>query len=51
MLGWAEVWPQGDHLFAMGWLIPIALVCCLMMMGVLLGIWRVFRERWTVESG
>ncbi len=42
---WAEIWPAVAGAFALGWLVPGVLVCCLLVMGVLLRIWRWFRSR------
>lgn len=45
LLGWAEFWPRVAPVFALGWLVPGALLACAVLLGLLLGIWRVVRWR------
>lgn len=42
---WGAVWPRTEMLFGMGPVVPIALVVCLALLGVLLVIWRQFKLR------
>ncbi|TWT48316.1 prepilin peptidase [Botrimarina hoheduenensis] len=42
---WGHVWPEAEKLFALGWIVPVVLLICLVMLGVLLGIWRVIKQR------
>lgn len=42
---WADVWPRMEGLFALGMVLPIVLVVCLALLGVLLAIWRQFKLR------
>lgn len=41
---WAPIWMWGQQLFAMGGLVPAVLVVCLILLGVLLGLWRMAKE-------
>ncbi len=42
---WAVVWPRSEALFGMGTVLPVVLIVCLVMLGVLLAIWRQFKIR------
>lgn len=42
---WATVWPRSEALFGMGTVLPVVLIVCLMLLGVLLAIWRQFKLR------
>lgn len=45
ILGWDALWHSWAlPLFTFGWFIPAMLVCCLALMGVLLWLWRLFRD-------
>ncbi len=45
MLGWDRIWTHwARDMFALGWFIPAILVCCLILMGGLLWLWRLFRQ-------
>jgi prepilin signal peptidase PulO-like enzyme (type II secretory pathway) len=41
---WAPIWMWAQQLFAMGGLVPAVLVVSLVLLGVLLGIWRIVKE-------
>jgi leader peptidase (prepilin peptidase) / N-methyltransferase len=41
---WAPLWNWAEPLFGMGWLVPVVLVICLTMLGVLLAIWGVIKR-------
>lgn len=40
---WAPIWMWGQQLFAMGGLVLTVLVVCLMLLGLMLGIWRIVK--------
>ncbi|HEV2971689.1 MAG TPA: prepilin peptidase [Pirellulales bacterium] len=42
---WAEIWEKTEPLFALGWLIPVTLAICLLLMGPLLVIVRAIGNR------
>ncbi|QDT69545.1 Type 4 prepilin-like proteins leader peptide-processing enzyme [Planctomycetes bacterium MalM25] len=42
---WGDVWRAGEVYFSMGAVLPVVLVVCLGMLGVLLAIWRQFKLR------
>ena len=45
MLGWNAVWTEwASPMFSLGWFIPIMLVCCLVLMGGMLWLWRLVRD-------
>jgi prepilin signal peptidase PulO-like enzyme (type II secretory pathway) len=37
---WAPVWDWASEIFALGWVLPIVLLVCLVLMALLLGAWR-----------
>lgn len=37
---WNDVWDYTQAVYGMGWLVPIAMLGCLALMGVMLGAWR-----------
>ena len=37
---WAAIWDWGAGAFAVGWLVPLVMVFCMILMGVLLGLWK-----------
>lgn len=45
LVGWATFWPRVAPVFALGWLVPGALLVCVVLLGLLLGIWRAVRRR------
>ncbi len=40
---WAGVWQSAEPYFALGWLIPVVIGFCMVLMGVLLGAWLAIR--------
>ena len=40
IVDWAEIWTYTKDTFALGWLVPLAVLCCLALMAVMLGVWR-----------
>ncbi len=42
---WNQLWSRGEAIFAHGTLLPAVLIIGLVLMGVLLGIWRVIKTR------
>lgn len=42
---WGDLWPRIESLFALGAVVPIVLVVCLTLLGVLLWLWRLVKER------
>jgi leader peptidase (prepilin peptidase) / N-methyltransferase len=37
---WETVWSHSKHVFALGWLVPVAVLCCPPLMAAMLGTWR-----------
>ena len=37
---WTAIWDWGAGAFAVGWLVPLVMVFCMILMSVLLGLWR-----------
>jgi len=37
---WSAVWNWASPIFALGWLVPAAMLACLMLMGMMLAAWR-----------
>lgn len=50
VVAWAAVWNWAEPLFGTGGLVPAVLLICLVMLGVLLGIWGVIK-RWIFGAG
>jgi prepilin signal peptidase PulO-like enzyme (type II secretory pathway) len=46
-LRWGPIWHQSAHIFAMGWVIPAMVVCCLALMWAMLTILRFIRMAFT----
>jgi hypothetical protein len=44
IVGWRTVWFEVSPAYAVGWLIPGALAVCLILLGVLLGLWMLLRR-------
>ena len=44
IVGWRNIWDAAGPIFSMGWLIPGMIFACLVLMGGLLSLWRIFRE-------
>jgi prepilin signal peptidase PulO-like enzyme (type II secretory pathway) len=44
VVAWGPIWMWGQQLFGMGWLVPAVLVVCLVLLGILLGLWRMVKE-------
>jgi prepilin signal peptidase PulO-like enzyme (type II secretory pathway) len=42
---WGTLWPRTEALFGFGALMPVVLIVCLGMLGVLLAVWRQFKLR------
>jgi leader peptidase (prepilin peptidase)/N-methyltransferase len=40
---WAELWTWAQPMFALGWLVPLVMLCCMLLMAVLLGGMRILR--------
>lgn len=40
VVGWHDLWAWGRGMFMFGWLVPAAFGFCLVVMGLLLGLWR-----------
>jgi prepilin signal peptidase PulO-like enzyme (type II secretory pathway) len=40
IVGWADVWNYTQATFALGWIVPLAVLCCPPLMAVMLGTWR-----------
>ncbi len=41
---WGDLWNYAEPLFSAGWLVPIVLVVCLMLCGVLLALWSLCKR-------
>jgi prepilin signal peptidase PulO-like enzyme (type II secretory pathway) len=37
---WAGVWEWGRPIFELGWMVPLLMLFCLFLLGILLGLWR-----------
>jgi len=37
---WAAVWDWAFPIFSIGWLVPVAVGFCLLLMPIMLGLWR-----------
>ncbi len=44
VLKWFDVWEAAFGVFSLGWAVPIVLLCCPAMLGVLLGLWRLIQS-------
>jgi len=44
LVAWASIWNRVQSAFAFGWLVPIAFVVCLVLMGVMLAVWQMIKE-------
>ena len=44
ILAWAPVWASARGVFALGWLIPVIVAFCMVLMAVLLGLWMLLRR-------
>jgi prepilin signal peptidase PulO-like enzyme (type II secretory pathway) len=40
IVAWADIWAYTVHTFALGWIVPLALLVCLFLMALMLGTWR-----------
>ena len=43
IIAWHPLWDWARPMFAMGWLIPMVVAFCMLVLGVLLGIWQFIR--------
>jgi prepilin signal peptidase PulO-like enzyme (type II secretory pathway) len=44
IVGWRTAWLETSPAFGIGWLVPGALAVCLILLGVLLGLWTILRR-------
>lgn len=44
IVAWAPIWIWAQPLFNWGWLVPSVLIICVGLLGIVLSIWRVFKE-------
>jgi hypothetical protein len=44
VVAWAPIWMWGQPLFALGWLVPVVLIVCLALLGIMLAFWRMIKE-------
>lgn len=44
IIRWDAVWSYTEGVFALGWLVPLAVLCCLALMAAMLGTWRLIVE-------
>ena len=42
---WGNLWPGGEGLFALGGVVPVVLIICLVLLGGMLWGWRLIKER------
>ncbi|NLX56818.1 MAG: prepilin peptidase [Planctomycetaceae bacterium] len=50
LLYWHAVWIEWARLmFSLGWFIPVLLICCLVLMGGMLHLWRLIRDAFTYD--
>ncbi len=40
IVGWNRIWDYTHWVFALGWIVPLLMLACLMLMGAMLGAWR-----------
>ncbi len=40
LLRWAVLWRQAYEIFSLGWIIPIVVLFCLALMGIMLALWQ-----------
>ena len=40
IVGWNGVWGWSQQFFALGWLVPLVMLCCLLLMAAMLAAWR-----------
>ncbi len=50
VIRWASVWGYVEGVFSLGWFVPLALPCCLVLMAVMLGAWRLILALLTAGS-
>jgi prepilin signal peptidase PulO-like enzyme (type II secretory pathway) len=43
VVAWAPIWNWARPMFELGWLVPIVLVVCLVLLGLVLAIWQVIK--------
>ncbi len=41
---WATIWDQTWPVFAMGWLVPVMVLACMVLLALLLGVWQMIRN-------
>jgi len=44
IVGWAKVWDRTWDVFALGGLVPLFILFCLVLMALMLGVWKLIRE-------
>ncbi len=49
LVDWVRMWDWARDLFGLGWIMLLVMAFCVMLMGVMLWIWRLFRGRPRVE--
>lgn len=45
VVAWGSIWSEAEGVFSMTWVVLVVLAVCLLMLGVMLGIWRVIKQR------
>jgi hypothetical protein len=45
VVAWASIWDRLSGVFLLGWLVPAAMLGCLLLMGLMLAGWRVLKEK------
>ena len=51
IVAWAPIWNWVLGVFWLGWLVPLAMLGCLLLMGLMLALWRLLRESTRGASG
>ena len=44
IVAWATIWGLVLGVFWLGWLVPLAMLGCLLLMGLMLAAWRLLRD-------
>ena len=42
---WGTLWPKAEAIFSLGTVLPIVLIVCLALLGILLALWRIIKVR------
>jgi len=45
MVRWADVWNRSQFAFQAGWLVPLVLIVCIVLLGLMLAVWQQIKQR------